>query len=305
MDIIHTDRSSPFPVRNSIRQQIHTIWRCSDRSWIRNVKQSIINAEGSLQFFREFHDHSAYIAKIIQTGFGKQSGILGDCKYHNGLIQIQKPKEPEITHIGLARKHLQEGYQDIWKLKTEAESDSDKLLANLEKVKISFESKVTGEMERETDQTHTKLIRKNYLDSLSEIFQSSYYNELISEIFYEIEIRKLGKQPRELYPSFGFAKIPYSGGKEEPVYKLSFGKEAPILVAVKEEMSGEIKSRIEKLLLDSELTNMVSKFTELKNSLDTNQKRKEYFKKIDNLYKTIYLDGESLNKKIRCNLCPL
>ena len=121
-------------------------------------------------------------------------------------------------------------------LKTEAESDSDKLVANLEKVKISFESKVTGEMERETDQTHTKLIRKNYFDSLSEIFQSSYYNELISEIFYEIEIRKLGKQPRELYPSFGFTKIPYSGGKEEPVYKLSFGKEAPILVAVKEEM---------------------------------------------------------------------
>jgi hypothetical protein len=89
------------------------------------------------------------------------------------------------------------------------------------------------------------------------------------------------------------------------VYKLSFGEQGAILVAVKDEHKVEIMQRIEKLLFDPDLNNMVSKFTQLKNSLDTNEKRNEFFKKIDNLYKLVYLEGESLNK-VKCgNLCPL
>ena len=60
-----------------------------------------------------------------------------------------------------------------------------------------------------------------------------------------------------------------------------------------------------KLLSDVEMKDMVSKYIQLKNSLDINEKRNEFFKKIDSLYKTVYLEGESLNKKGECSQCPL
>ena len=197
-------RSAFVYFRSFFRKQNHPIPWNSNGSWVRNIKQTIVCTEESVRFFRDHHNHSKDIITIINKGFGRESGILGDCKYHNGLIIVQKPKEPEIADIGLARKHLQDGYPDIWKLKREAESKSDMILTDIEKIKTDFESKIIDEIERETDKTHTKLIRKDYQSSLSDIFHSCYYNELISEIFYEIDMRESGKKPRDLCPHFEY-----------------------------------------------------------------------------------------------------
>jgi hypothetical protein len=183
MDNTDNRRSAFIYFRSLFWQQNRPIsWR-SNGSWIRDIKQIIVCEKESLRFFRDYHDHSKYIADIIRKGFGRQSGILGDCKYDGGAIEIQYPKEPEIEDMGLARHHLQNGYQDIWKKKGEAESESNRILSDIQSVKADFESKITTELEKET-KTGTRLIRKDeYFSTLSEVFQSCYYNSLIHEIF--------------------------------------------------------------------------------------------------------------------------
>jgi hypothetical protein len=75
-------------------------------------------------------------------------------------------------------------------------------------IKDNFESKVVNEMGQATEKSHTTtLIRKSsYIFSLGELFQSCYYDDLITEIFYEIKIRKQEKQPRQLYPGFNWTR---------------------------------------------------------------------------------------------------
>lgn len=229
-------RSDFVCCRSLFKQQISPIPWCSNGSCIRNIKQIISLEEESVRFFRDYHNHSKEIVKIITDGFGRTSGILGDCKYHSGLVIIEKSKEPEIGDIGLARNHLRDGYPDIWKLKIEAELESNGIIKEIENVKTDFESKIIHEMERETDETHTKLVRKDYLSSLSDTFQSCYYNELISEIFYEIDIRMSGKKPRILYPHFEYPEGRDSEGKKLTisVYTLSLGEQGSIIIAVRE-----------------------------------------------------------------------
>jgi hypothetical protein len=113
VDNIHSYRGSFIHFRSFFRQQIISIRRSGNSNWIRNIKQIVSLKEESVRFFRDYHNHSKDIVKIIKDGFGRTSGILGDCKYHSGLVIIERPKEPEIGDIGLARIHLRDGYPDI------------------------------------------------------------------------------------------------------------------------------------------------------------------------------------------------
>ena len=118
---------------------------------------------------------------------------------------------------------------------------------------------------------------------------------------YELYLKRSGKKPRHLHPHYDYAKVQDNEGNEQdiPVYELSFGEHGDILITVREEDKDDVKSRIGRLLSNPNLNNVVSKYTELKNSLDANQKRLEFFNKIDSLYKAVYLDGNSINKKTK------
>jgi hypothetical protein len=88
-------------------------------------------------------------------------------------------------------------------------------------------------------------------------------------------------------------------------HKLSLGKGGPILLRVKQEDSTEIKSRVEGLLLSTDLGNLVSRYNQLSNNLDTHKTRLDFFNLVDNLRKSIFIEGESLVKKQSCKQCPL
>ncbi len=89
------------------------------------------------------------------------------------------------------------------------------------------------------------------------------------------------------------------------MYKVSFGENGKILCKVmREDDYDEIKSRIEKLLLDTDLKSKLSKFFELKNELESNQKRKNFFAEIDKLYQDIFYETKSLSMSGKCGLCP-
>lgn len=74
---------------------------------------------------------------------------------------------------------------------------------------------------------------------------------------------------------------------------------------MKQEDSTEIKLRVEGLLSSHEMADMVSRYIELQNRLDTNKKRIDFFNSIEHLRKSIFLEGESLVKKQNCKQCPL
>jgi hypothetical protein len=166
--------------------------------------------------------------KVIKEGFGIDSEILGNCIYDKGIIEIDYPKEPEIPNIGLARHHLKSGYPNIWKLKEEAESESKTKLLEIEKIKNNFDSKIGIELEKQTE-TGTNLVRKdNYFFHISEVFESCYYNNLISELFDEIKMRKENRQPRNLSPGYEFPRKDAEGGTLN-AYKLSFENGSTLL----------------------------------------------------------------------------
>jgi hypothetical protein len=256
-------------------------------------------------YHTDYHKHSREIARIIKKGFGEESGILGNCIDKNGIVNIQTPNEPGIEDIGPARSHLQYGYPSYWALLEKAISESKETLRDIQIAIGNFESNIVNEMKRNTEKTGTTLIRRNtYESSLAELFQACYYDDLVTEIFYEIKIKKEGKRPRQLVPGFDF--LPNEiGERAGSVYKLSLGESVKVLVRVKEADKEDVKLRIEKLLSDPYRNSMVCRYIELKECLDKNNNRINYFQNIENLYRSVYSEGESLNKTGKCTLCPL
>ena len=64
-----------------------------------------------------------------------------------------------------------------------------------------------------------------------------------------------------------------------------------------DELDGdEFKSGIEKLLSNTHINNLIKRYNRLKNELDTNKKRLDFFNSIDNLWKSVFLEGQSLAK---------
>jgi hypothetical protein len=68
------------------------------------------------------------------------------------------------------------------------------------------------------------------------------------------------------------------------LYEWSFVQNGNKLVRVRDEDGHEIKDRIEKLLLNSDLNDIVSNYIALKSKLDENKNRSDFFQKIDNLF---------------------
>jgi hypothetical protein len=73
---------------------------------------------------------------------------------------------------------------------------------------------------------------------------------------------------------------------------------------VKKDDLEEMKTRIIRLTSDSDLQALISKIHKLINELNTNERRNDFFVKIDALYEWIYMKGKLLNEKGRCNACP-
>jgi hypothetical protein len=77
------------------------------------------------------------------------------------------------------------------------------------------------------------------------------------------------------------------------------------IAAGKENDMKELQERIRKLLYDdSNLRSLVLECNRSKNGLDTNETKNVYFNEIDTLYRNTFQEGQSLNEKGKCKLCP-
>jgi len=287
------------------RQQICSgIWH-RYTSFIRNVKKNIINTPGRIQFFIEYHEHSKSTVEIIKNGYGRKSNSLGNCQYVSGKIIINEPRESEIADIGTARIHLHDGYPELWKLKDEAGSECKYKIDEIKNLMTEIDSIISSELERKIEATSTKLVRKQALFSSEREYPvSCYYDDISSEIVNEIKMRLDGKIEARLELDFKFEPTGSAATGDLTMRTLSFGKNGKTLCKVREAEYDEIRSRIEKLRVNSHIKDRVSKVLEFKNDLETNEKRIKFFKRIDDLWNNIYLESQSLNRKAKCPLCP-
>lgn len=287
------------------RQQIcSSIWHWYT-SFIRNIKKNLINPPGRIQFFIEYHEHSKCTVEIIKNGYGRKSNSLGICQYASGKIIVNEPRESKIADIGSARIHLHDGYPQLWKLKDEAESECKQKIDEIKNLVIEIDSIISSELERKIEATDTQLIRKPALfTSQREYPVSCYYDDIYSEIIDEIKTRLDGKLEAHLELDFKFEPTGSAAAGDLTMCTLSFGKNGKMLCKVREVEYDEIRSRIEKLVVNLHLKDRVSKVLKFKNDLETNEKRTEFFKRIDDLWNNIYLESQSLNRKAKCPLCP-
>jgi hypothetical protein len=114
----------------------------------------------SYDFFLNYHKHSKEIVKIMKSGFGEESGVLGRCNDRNDVVTIQRLQEPEIEGIGFTRSHLPNGYPKYWKLKEDAVSDSSKILSQIEQIMDSFETKVVNVMGQRMTKSQSTPVKK-------------------------------------------------------------------------------------------------------------------------------------------------
>ncbi|MGB8937212.1 MAG: hypothetical protein WCC17_19150 [Candidatus Nitrosopolaris sp.] len=70
------------------------------------LSRLVFRTKDQLRFFIDYHAHSVDTIEVLKNGFGRESGILGSYLYTMNAINIELPKEPGLTNIGLARDHL-------------------------------------------------------------------------------------------------------------------------------------------------------------------------------------------------------
>jgi hypothetical protein len=242
--------------------------------------------------------------EVIKNGFGRESGILGSYLYTMNAINIELPKEPGLTNIGLARDHLQFGYPRIWKNKRTAEEECKEKIKVMKEVYVQIEDKIRTTIEKDIGTIGNRLVRQstNFMPE-PVYFQSFYYDNLIPQIFQEIISRSEGNPPKGITFDYINPRLRDENGKE-------VSKELRIVLiggmriaAGKEKDMKELEEQIRKLSYeDSDLRSSVLRVNSLKNELDTNKTRNTYFNEIDNLYKTIFQEGADIKGK--CKLCP-
>lgn len=302
IDIFSLERGVHFHLWNFLRKQIRSTSRYRNFGWIRNCEKIFLNAEDSIQFFIDYHNHSKDTVQIIKDGYGITSYTLGR---YDGYMIVHAPEESKIPDIGSARSHLRDGYPDLWELKLGAEYECGQKIKEVENLINEIKSRVSSELERKIKTTDTKLVIKSVLfSSQREYPVSCYYDYTIQEIVNEIKMRSDGKIHENLSKHIEYVRGSSVERRDLAMYKISFGENGKRLCELRENDYDEIHSRIEKLLIDSDLKNKISELSKLKSELDANPKRNKFFVEIDKLYRDVTYETKSLNMSGKCGLCP-
>jgi hypothetical protein len=224
-------------------------------------------------------DHRKEIAKIIYEHWTKESGLFACCGYKKGQYYLNQPIEPEVTDSGLARNHLMRGYQDTaWEFYRTGKEESVRKCKEIKGVIDTYQAVVLAEIKRDitTSSGNQKLegktrkevfIGEYYPDKFD--FKSLYLNpDILSAIFNEAHNRnnKLTGQKVWIKGNNGYEYVVignldsvshYVGGKEQ---ELGFGDH---------EIMVELKTRVEKLIDDQKIRDLVKDYDMKKSELDT------------------------------------
>ena len=284
-------------------------YRFSIAYLVRRLKDSFNFREEQTEFFREYRKHSEYIGRIIFEAWGPSSNIFATCEYRDGRLERTNPSEPQLIDIGLARKHLQNGYPDLWKLKGEEEADYIRICDDIANKIESYQNIVLKEVDKEIKIEgggSSALIRRenNYFPERIG-FQSFYYKDsLLSSIFDEVTDRLYGREPDS--PNIIEEHIDLRNERNRhtsvPMMicyyrdrRIAYGNEKQIR---------EMCSRFQKLTSDSIIHEYVKDYYDLVHKLQTIENDHQFYESIKNIWKGMYQNGELLEGQGVCSKCP-
>jgi hypothetical protein len=264
-------------------------------------------------FFRKqeyLNKHSKEIAKIIYENWTKESGLFASCRYENGQKYLHHPSEPEVTNSGLVRQHLMFGYHHAGEFYREGKDESVKKCEEIEEIIETYNGAVIGEIERniETSTGNHKLERKTRRDvfitkDTYEYYPDTFYfkrlylyPDILSAIFNEahsrnseVEKQKIWIKQNDGYEYLVIGNVDPMQYKEE---QLGFGDH---------EMMIELKSRVEKLVDDQRIRDLVRNYYVKQSELDTNTNISKYEEERKRIWRIVDKEAKPING--HCDKC--
>ncbi|MGB0027479.1 MAG: hypothetical protein WBP64_11615 [Nitrososphaeraceae archaeon] len=250
--------------------------------------------------------HSKKIATIIYNEWTKET-IFADCEFKNGKINQNIPHEPQVTDSGLAREHLMSGYEHLWNYYQNGIEVSLGLCNDIKSTIDAFEKRVFEEIDKEIDTSHGKVklerktrdkfyVKEGKHDLVPREFDFSLYvyPEILSEILEEIDNRNNGSEKRRFFTSiFGGHTNLRIGNTSSGEYidkYLAFGDEKVMI---------ELQQRVQRLLDDPKIRELVMNYNSLKSKLTSDMNIIGYDQGRKDIWKNVDVEGEHIKGKCR------
>ncbi|MGC1928819.1 MAG: hypothetical protein WA667_07570 [Candidatus Nitrosopolaris sp.] len=299
--------------RDNVYDDLHSSISKIEKPLSNGIQEKKIYEPDKRAIERYLDNHSREIAKIISENWTKESGLFASWKYENGEKHMNQPSEPDVAKSGLAKQHLMSVYRhDAWEFYQVGRDESVKKCKEICGIINAYKETIFTQIEREitTSSGNQKLERKkrgevfigqHYPDKFDRFVKSLYlYPDILSAIFNEAHSRNNGTVRQNVrirensdykYLVIGnLESLPdYLGGKEQV---LGFGDH---------EMMVELKTRVEKLIDDQIVRDLVKDYHMKKSELDTNSNISKYEEERKVIWRSV--NSEAKRLKGHCDEC--
>lgn len=252
-------------------------------------KQKVEYTRIFFSWLNDYRQHSDNIGRVIYEEWGKPS-VFPYYEYTSGRLAKRSPREPETSHIGLARRHLMSGYPQTWEFYKTGKAESVDICKEIEKIIAQYEEMIDRKMN-----IGNVLVREENIKSVPPRWdsQSHYdYHKVYDEIF------KAGLyhyKQRELWiKSISDHTYLVAG------YKLNPDDAGEILAYGKIQDMEELERQIHNLQLDNEIMDMVMHYHKKTEELAVNNYKARYFRDIRNIWREINEEGKLLKGHGAC-----
>lgn len=271
----------------------------SEFSWHTNQ----LDSEEECSFFSRaqyLDKHSKDIVSVIHNSWTKASGLFAWCEYEDGKLKINQPHEPEVTNSGLARQHLITGYQHYaWNFYRNGKAESVEICNKIKKIIESYQNKILSEIDKDilTSAGNRKLERKTESDVYPRKFDfNSLYlhRRILEKIFQELNNRINNKKQQEIWMNeiAGYWDLKIGDPNSSTGTTIGLGDK---------EMMEELKKKVEKLLDDSTIQNLVKDYYSKISELETNSNVTQYEDERKEIWRNIDREGKRINGE--CEKC--
>lgn len=222
---------------------------------------------------------------------------MGHCNYQNGDLARNDPIDHmSIENIGLATRHLQYGYTSIWskkeRLKKEIIEINDKISNVINEFQQIIVSSIPSVFRAREDIVETN---PEYMPVYVQRHTFAYLFDQINRKLKGIPIPQLLIQKENLH----LRKL---DGTVIPIETFCLFMGVPLAFGDKAQLE-DFKTTSDRLILNEQLVEVVQKYRNWKTKL-SQLGIEEYYADIDNLWREIYENGNTLEGKGVCRYCP-
>jgi hypothetical protein len=278
------------------RGNLKNSWNSWSNSWWSHRSNQISRPTGRIkkkacaEWQTDYRKHSLEFGKIIHDVW-LAPNRLATCQYRNGKFEFSQAIEPSL---GLARAHLVLGYPVAWKLYRRAVAEFSDICTTIKKIINSFENRIISSIDAKTPGYNLQKRPLGYSPEKCEDVRYYIDMNIFSAVF-ELVQDKIENKPirptQKQLVNYNFA------GENCPRFSLSL---LDGLGSGTDEEVIELNKRIESLVNDTNIRNLVEEYNQQMEKLQTSELKKSYRKAIDNIWTGIRDDGELLKAEGEC-----